>query len=207
MHPPHLGPLRCALYVRVSSRDKGQTTENQLPTLRKFARDNGYEIVKEYEDKESAAGEKTRPAFNRMLADAQAGHFDVLVFWSLDRFTREGAYPTLEYLNNLSTWGVGVRSYMEQYLDTVGIFRDAIIAILGVIAQQESRRISERVKAGVDRVRAAKGGHWGRRPSVPDIEEFTRDAERLSVDELVARYRVSRSTVYTLLRRVRPRAA
>ncbi len=112
-------PLRCAIYVRVSTRDKGQTVENQLPTLRTFA-------------------------------------------------------------------------------------RDAIIAILGTIAQQESRRISERVTAGVARVREATGKHWGRLPAVSDLNEFRADVDAgLTVDQLATRYSISRSLVYSLRSKLR----
>jgi DNA invertase Pin-like site-specific DNA recombinase len=49
---------------------------------------------------------------------------------------------------------VGYRSFTEGYLDSCGMFKDAIIAILGVIAKQERVRISERVRAGLSRARA-----------------------------------------------------
>ena len=76
-----------------------------------------------------------------------------LLFWSLDRLTREGALPTLQYLTQLSGWGVCFRSYTEPYLDSCGMFKDAVIAILGCIAKQERARIAERTKAGLDRAR------------------------------------------------------
>jgi DNA invertase Pin-like site-specific DNA recombinase len=50
--------------------------------------------------------------------------------------------------------GVAFRSFTEPYLDSCGVFKDAVIAILGTIAQQERQRISERVRAGLDRARA-----------------------------------------------------
>ena len=89
-----------------------------------------------------------------MLNDAMQRKFDVVLFWALDRFTREGALQTLQYLNVLSSYWVGFRSYTEPYLDSCGMFKDAVIAILGTIAKQERLRISERVRAGLDRARA-----------------------------------------------------
>ena len=90
--------------------------------------------------------------------------FDVVVFWALDRLTQEGALATLEYLNQLSRYGVAFRSYMEPYLDSCGVFKGAIIAILGTIARQERLRLSERVRAGLERARRlrAQGWSWGR---------------------------------------------
>jgi DNA invertase Pin-like site-specific DNA recombinase len=94
-----------------------------------------------------------RPQFQAMMTGALRRQFDVLLFWALDRFTREGALQTLQHLNQLSSYGVAFRSFTEPYLDSCGIFKEAVIAILGTIAKQERLRISERVRAGLDRAR------------------------------------------------------
>jgi DNA invertase Pin-like site-specific DNA recombinase len=96
-----------------------------------------------------------------MFKAASQRKFDVLLFWSLDRLSREGVLPTLQYLNRLTGYGIGWRSFTEQYLDSTGMFRDAVISILAVIAKQERNRISERTKAGLERARA-KGKTLGR---------------------------------------------
>jgi DNA invertase Pin-like site-specific DNA recombinase len=67
----------------------------------------------------------------------------------LDRFSREGALETLTYLQKLTQYGVGYRSFTEQYLDSCGMFREAVISILAVIAKQERVRLSERTIAGL----------------------------------------------------------
>jgi DNA invertase Pin-like site-specific DNA recombinase len=56
---------------------------------------------------------------------------------------------------------VAWRSYTEQYLDSTGIFKDAVVSIMATIAKQENVRHSERVRAGLDRARA-KGKRLGR---------------------------------------------
>jgi DNA invertase Pin-like site-specific DNA recombinase len=88
-----------------------------------------------------------------MFKAASQRKFDTLLFWSLDRLSREGVLPTLQYLTRLSDYGVQWRSFTEQYLDSTGIFKDAVIGILAAIAKQEKVRISERTKAGLDRAR------------------------------------------------------
>src|SRR5690242_14423928 len=144
--------MKAALYTRVSTKDKGQDTANQLAQLRDFGRSQNWDIVAEYEDHDSGSN-PDRTQFKAMLADAMQRKFDVVLFWALDRFTREGALQTLQYLNVLGSYGVGFRSFTEPYLDSCGMFKDAVIAILGTIAQQERRRISERVRAGLDRAK------------------------------------------------------
>jgi DNA invertase Pin-like site-specific DNA recombinase len=144
--------MRIALYVRVSTKDKGQEIVNQLEQLREFCSAQGWLIVVEYEDYESG-GKADRTQFQAMMADAALRRFDLVLFWALDRFSREGALETLQRLNQLSNYGVSFRSFTEPYLDSCGIFKDAVIAILGTVAKQERVRISERVRAGLSRAR------------------------------------------------------
>jgi DNA invertase Pin-like site-specific DNA recombinase len=80
--------------------------------------------------------------------------FEYLLFWSLDRLTREGTFATLQNLRRLSDHGVKFKSYTDQYVDSLGVFGEAIIGILAAVAQQERIRLSERTKAGLARVRA-----------------------------------------------------
>ena len=149
---------RAALYGRVSTRDKGQDVENQLAELRRFAASQGWEIQAEYIDHETGKN-PDRPQFRRLFAVAAHRGFDVVLFWSLDRLTREGAFETLQRLNTLSSYGVGFRSFTEPYLDSCGVFKDAIIAILGTIAKQERIRIKERVQAGQGPTKPAGTSH------------------------------------------------
>jgi DNA invertase Pin-like site-specific DNA recombinase len=155
--------FRVALYARVSTKDGRQDTQNQLQQLREFCAKQGWQIAAEYID--HASGKRSdRPRFQQMLEAAAKREFDVLVFWSLDRLTREGALATLRYLEMLTSYGVGYRSFTETYLDSIGPFRDAVVAILGCIARQERQRLSERVLAGL--ARAKREGRIGGRPKV-----------------------------------------
>lgn len=79
--------MTAVIYARVSTKDKGQTNENQLRELRAFAERLGYSIYKEYYDHESG-GSAERPQFHHLFVDAHQWRFDVVLFWSLDRFSR-----------------------------------------------------------------------------------------------------------------------
>ena len=152
--------MNCALYARISTRDKGQESENQLAQLRDFAAKQGWSITAEYTDKETGSN-SDREQFQVMFKAASQRKFDILLFWSLDRLSREGVLETLQHLNRLTSYGVNYRSYTEQYFDSCGIFKDAVISILATVAKQERIRISERVKAGLSQARA-KGRKLGR---------------------------------------------
>jgi len=144
--------MRTALYLRVST-DK-QETENQAICLREFAARQGWEIVNEYCDYESGS-KSDRSAFRQMFEDASRRKFDLLLFWALDRLSREGVLETLQHLNRLTSHGIGWRSFTEQFFDSCGPFRDAVIAIMATLAKQERVKRSERTKAGLARVKAA----------------------------------------------------
>jgi DNA invertase Pin-like site-specific DNA recombinase len=101
-----------------------------------------------------------------MFRDASQRKFDVFLFWALDRLSREGVLETLQHLSRLTAFGVGYRSFTEQYFDSCGIFKDAVIAIIATVAKQERVRISQRVRAGLDLARA-KGRRIGRPPQTP----------------------------------------
>jgi len=154
---------RVAIYSRVSTKDKGQDAQNQLRQLREFCDRQGYLVVQEYVD--YASGKRSdREAFQEMFSAASRREFDVVLFWALDRFSREGVFETLQHLQRLTAYGVGYRSYTEQYLDSCGMFRDAVISILAAVAKQERVRLSERTVAGLERAKAA--GRVGGRPKV-----------------------------------------
>lgn len=106
--------MQVALYAHVPTKDKGQSTGNQLLDLRRYAEAHGYTVYKEYAEEESGSM-ANRTAFKRLFADAHQRKFDLVLFWSLDRFSREGALPTLKHLETLASYGVGYNSYTEQH--------------------------------------------------------------------------------------------
>jgi len=144
--------VRVAIYTRVSTDDQDPT--NQLHQLRDFACRQGWQIVQEFIDAGISGKTGDRPQFKAMFEAASKRRFDVLLFWSLDRLSREGVLPTLQYLNRLTAYGVKWRSYQEQYVDSLGPFGEAVVGILAAVARQERLRISERTKAGLARVKA-----------------------------------------------------
>ena len=162
--------MRVALLGRVST--SRQETENQLLQLREFTSRQGWELTAEYVDVITGSG-KSRPQFETMMLAASRREFDLLLFWSLDRLSREGVLETLQHLQRLTSYGVMWRSFTEQYLDSTGIFRDAVIGILAAVAKQEKVRIAERTRAGLARARRL-GRIPGPKPFSIDLDEVRR---------------------------------
>lgn len=94
-----------------------------------------------------------RPQFKRLFDDASKRRFDLVLFWALDRLSREGVSETLNHLNKVTAYGVDWRSYQESYLDSFGPFKHVVISQMATLAKQERLRISDRTKAGLNRAR------------------------------------------------------
>jgi DNA invertase Pin-like site-specific DNA recombinase len=192
---------RVALYARVSTKDGRQDTENQLIALREYCGKQGWEIAGEYVDHETG-GTSKRPHFQRMFADARARQFDLVLFWSLDRLSREGVSATLNHLERLTAAGVNWRSFTEEYLDSCGIFRDAVLSILATIAKQERVRRSERAAAAIARLRrSGHTEHLGRPRLVVDRAKARRLHEQgLSVRKIAGQMGLSIATAHRIVR-------
>jgi DNA invertase Pin-like site-specific DNA recombinase len=191
--------MNAALYARVSTKDKGQDTENQLAQLREFATKQRWTVSNEYVDRESG-GTDDREQFQKMFEDASQRKFDILLFWALDRLSREGVLETLQHLNRLTGYGVGYCSFTEQYFDSCGIFKDAVISIIATVAKQERVRLSERVKAGLERSRQ-KGTRLGRpRVSVDAARVRELRGEGKSFSAIAKELNISKSAAHSLAR-------
>ena len=191
--------MRCVIYSRVSTEE--QTTDNQLQQLREYADRQSWNIIEEIQD--VASGGKSaeeRQGLKKVFVMARQRKFDVLLFWSLDRFSREGSRKTLEYLTKLDDYRVKWHSYTEEYISSLGIFADAIISLMACLAKQERIRISERTKAGLARVKA-KGKVLGRPTDVIADTEQIRELRRSghSLSEISRITGVSKTRVHRLL--------
>ena len=195
--------MRVALYARVSTTDKGQDTENQLLQLRQFAETQGWAITGEYVDQKTGRT-SDREAFQRLFQDAYQKRFDLVLFWALDRFSREGATDTLQHLRKLSTYGVKWKSFTEQYIDSAGIFGEVIISLLAVLAKQESVRRSERASAAYQKlVSQGRTDHLGRKRLVVDRDKIrAMAAGGSSTRSIAARLKISHTSVHRIVQSV-----
>jgi DNA invertase Pin-like site-specific DNA recombinase len=194
--------MKVAIYARVSTHDGRQDPQNQLRELRAWVSSAGHELAHEYIDQES--GRKStdkRKQFAALFEDASRRKFDCVLFWALDRFSREGMVPTIGYLQRLDSCGVRFHSYTEAHLNTDNeLVRNILLALLSSLAKVEVQKLSDRTKAGLARAKA-NGKKLGR-PGLPVYirqeiqkrlergETAYRVAKALKVDQkTVAKYR------------------
>jgi DNA invertase Pin-like site-specific DNA recombinase len=189
--------MRVAVYARVSCKSNRQNAANQSLQLVEYCQRQGWEFI-EYTDRISGT-RADRAAFVQMFEDARLKRFDVVLFWALDRFSREGMLKTLEYLQRLDSYGVAWKSFTEQCLDSTRMFRDAVIAILATIAKQEHARLSERVVAGV-RPAKREGKILGRKRIILNREKVrAMHAAGQSVRTIAVTMGVSKSLIGNIL--------
>ena len=149
---------------------------------RQWCASDGHELVHEYVDHESGRkGTKDRKQFAALFEDAHKRKFDCVLFWALDRFTREGMVPTIMHLQRLASYGVGFHSYTEPHLATDNeLVRNILLALLASLAKVEAQKISERTRAGMARAKAQ-----GKRIGRPSIAAKLRQqiAERIAAGQ------------------------
>ena len=186
-------------YRRVSK--GGQDPENQRADIERIVGARGLELVGDYVETTSASA-RTRPAFEAMLDDARRGAFNVLVVWALDRFGRS-MVGNVNAVVELDRLGVQVISVREPWIDTGGPIRDLLLVIFSWIAEQETRRLGERTRAGLERARA-RGKRLGRPRRHVSAAQLT-VAKRLrahdvSFGEIARRLRISKMVLWRALK-------
>lgn len=160
-----------AAWYRISTDQQRQSTDNQVPDVRRFAGHHGYDITATYTVDDTAwkngGGPEYRKMLRQALDDAWAGKYRVLIVWALDRITRNGAEDALRIIRQFRERGCMLVSVKESWLNGSPEVQDVLVAFAGWMAQQESERRSERVKAGLER-RRAEGKPVGRQPGAAD---------------------------------------
>jgi DNA invertase Pin-like site-specific DNA recombinase len=169
---------RAALYVRVSTNDKGQTVENQLQPLQEAATRLGWTVVAVYRDEgiSGAKGRQSRPGLDALLKGVARREFDLVAAWSVCRLGRSLS-DLVVLLNELQARNVDLYLH-QQALDTSTPSGRALFGMLGVFSEFERAMIRDRVMAGLNRARAA-----GKRLGRPRTTPYTIRRIRAALDE------------------------
>ena len=146
-------------YLRVSSSE--QNADNQRPAITHWVESRGYELVEVYEEHESAWKSGHQRELGRLFADLPKRKVDICLLWALDRLTREGVAAILNLVDRFKRYGVRVISLQESWTEAPRDMADLLYAITGWVANFESKRKSERTRAGLARA-VAQGKKLGR---------------------------------------------
>ncbi len=156
--------LRVAIYVRVSTHDKGQNPEMQLRPLRDYCVARCFDISGEYVDIGQSGAKDRRPELDRLMGEARRRLINCVIVWKLDRFGRSLKH-LVTALDELSTLGVAFVSYQEN-IDLSTPSGRLMFHMIAAMAEFERELIRERVCAGVAHARA-KGKKIGRKGLAP----------------------------------------
>ena len=143
-------PLRVTFYARVSSESDEQLNSlgNQIGYYEELIQKNkAWTFVPGYIDEGlSAATTKKRENFHRMVEDAKAGLFDLIITKEITRFARN-TLDSIQYTRELLRSGVGV-FFQNDNINTFDEDSELRLTIMSGIAQDELRKLSSRVKFG-----------------------------------------------------------
>jgi DNA invertase Pin-like site-specific DNA recombinase len=102
-----------------------------------------------------AAGKARTSGSTALFDDAARRKFDCLLFWALDRFSREGMTQTIIHLQRLTSYRGTFHFYTEPHLATDNeLVRNILLGLLSSLAKVEAQKISDRTRAGMDRAKA-----------------------------------------------------
>lgn len=167
---------KCAIYARVSTDD--QVAITQINELKAWAERRGWQIVKIYQENETAWKSGHQKEWSQLRTDARLRNFDCVLVWALDRVTRQGVSYLFQQIDALSRYGVKLISLQESWIESVGDFTEVYVAMAAFIAAYESKRRSERTLAGMKAAMAA-GVHCGRPPGRKDSVKRLRSGQVL----------------------------
>jgi len=175
--------VKVAVYCRVSTdkEDQANSFESQQRFFREHInRQPDWELHDVYADEGiTGTSTKKRAAFNRMIADAKLGRFDRIITKEVSRFSRN-ILDTIAFTRELKAIGVGV-IFVSDGINTLDSDAELRLSIMGSIAQEESRKTSDRVKWGQTR-RMEQGVVFGRSMLGYDVKDGKMKIEPLGAE-------------------------
>lgn len=140
-----------AIYCRLSEEDKNkagaesESIQNQKAMLEQYAREQGWSIWEIYCDEDYTGSDRNRPAFNRLLLDARAGCFDIILCKSQSRFTRELELVEKYLHGKFPEWGIRFIGYAD-HADTENRGNKKSRQINGLVNEWYLEDLSENIK-------------------------------------------------------------
>ena len=211
--------MKAVIYLRVSTLD--QKPENQKEACVTLARSRGYEDIEIFTEKRSAWKNEgqDRPQYQKIKKMANRGEINAVVVWSLDRWIRnmDMLLTDMKYFKLLNVKLHSVKDEWVESINIPGVFGEwmetMLTGLLGMLAQWESERRSDRVKEAVGEkingvTHSYKGNKWGNKrieEKHPGITQkvMLHHREGLSLRKIAEITGVAKSTVHGIIQSVR----
>lgn len=185
-------------YVRVSTAQ--QETEAQRAEITAAAEARGYTIATWYDETITGRTLK-RPALAQLREDVRRRRVSTVFVFALDRLSRAGVLDSLTLLRELEGAGASVISLKDPIPEPGAPHRDLVLSVLFWVAEMESKRRSERTRAGLD-VARRRGRRLGRRPREVDVQRVhALRAEGRSWRSIARSLKIPKATLLRAVRR------
>lgn len=164
--------MRVALYPRVSGHEQedNYSIPEQIDRMKKYCASRDWMVYKIYTDSVQSGADMDRPGLQSLIKDCEAGKFDMVLVYKLDRLSRSQKDVLYLVEDVFEKYDVGFTSMTENF-DTSTPFGKAVLGVLAVFAQLERDKITERTSMG-KRARAAEG-KWHGSKWVPIGYDYT----------------------------------
>lgn len=149
--------MRCAIYCRLSREDddkvlESESIQNQKTLLQDYAKTQQWELVDIYCDEDYSGADRSRPEFNRLLYDAKAGRFELILCKTQSRFTRDMELVE-RYLHGLfPLWGIRFIA-LADHVDTQLLGNKKARQINGLVNEWYLEDLSENIRMVLDHKR------------------------------------------------------
>ena len=186
---------KVAIYARISTTD--QNVDSQLDAVKKYCKNQDWEISKIYKDEGISGTQDSRPALDELKRDCAKRKFEAIVVYKFDRIARSTAH-LLECLNLFQHHKKDFISISES-IDTSTNVGKMVFTFLGAIAEFERGLIKERVITGIRRAQS-NNIHCGRPRKGFDIAAaVTLQKQGLGYKQISKRLNVPRATIFRYL--------
>ena len=195
---------QCAIYARISTSDKGQSTEMQVKDLVEYAALKGLPVYRIYEDKGYSGSSSNRPMLNDLLQDVRDGKVTHVLCWRLDRWFRslKEVINTLAEMNERGVTFVSLKDGIDMGSSTGRL----MAGLLAVFGQFELEVIRERVRSGLDNARR-NGRIGGRRRRIDYAKVSELRKQGMSLSEIARQVGATSGAISKTLKKSRKAAS
>ncbi len=194
------------IYLRTSTEE--QNPENQLRDCKTLVKGE-FELIKE---KQPAFKDKDRPNFERAKKLIKSGNIRHFIVWDLDRIYRN-RIKLKQFFEFCKLYKCSIHSFRQKWLEQLHkipepfneIMHDLMLNLMGWLAEDESKKKSERVKLAVRKkegkpTKSYKGNKWGRKSLSKQmrtkIKDCIKENPKMSLREIANELGLSKSVVH-----------
>lgn len=181
--------MKTAIYARKSTNKSGQkdTIENQIKICKRYAADNGLEIVDVKMDSASGTDDLNRPEVRELITDAVKGNYDCVIMKGISRLYRdtEKGLGLVKKLDRSNIRVITVEEGFDSFEQRAGNELDTSrITMYLMFAEMESKKLSDRIKH--TQIEKAHAGEWNQASSVPIGMKYNPLTKKLEIDPSTA---------------------